>query len=73
MNKKIGFIGSGKMASAIIKGLLAQNFTASENIIASQAETEGLEDKSKSLGIKIVNDNKIVTGTKFVIRIPKNV
>ena len=64
---KIGFIGCGKMASAIIKGLLAQNFTAPENIIASQAETEGMEDKSKSLGIKIVNDNKTVAQFSDVI------
>lgn len=64
---KIGFIGCGKMASAIIKGLIAQNFTASENIIASQAETESMEEKSKSLGIKIVNDNKIIAQFSDVI------
>ena len=64
---KIGFIGCGKMASAIIKGLIAQSFIASENIIASQAEAEGLEEKSKSLGIKIVNDNKIVAQFSDVI------
>ena len=64
---KIGFIGCGKMASAIIKGLIAQSFIASENIIASQAEAEGLEEKSKSLGIKIVNDNKIIAQFSDVI------
>ena len=57
MNKKIGFIGSGKMAGAIIKGLIKSGFTAPENIIATQAEPDGLEEKSRALGIKILLSN----------------
>jgi len=53
----IGFIGSGKMAGAIIKGLIKTGFTSSNNIIATQAEKEGLEEKSKALGIEIILDN----------------
>ena len=64
---KIGFIGCGKMASAIIKGLLAKNFILATNIIASQAENEGLEEKSKQLGIKIVNDNCEVVNFSDVV------
>ena len=57
--KNIGFVGSGKMAWAIIKGLIKTGFAKPENIIATQAETEGLKEKSKSLGgIKIILDNK---------------
>lgn len=57
MNKKIGFIGSGKMASAIIKGLVKTNFVSSENIMATQAEVDSVQSKSKDLGIKIILDN----------------
>lgn len=64
---KIGFIGCGKMASAIIKGLLAQNFISSDKIIASQAEIDGVEEKSKKLGIMIVNDNRHVVQNSDVI------
>ena len=46
---KIGFIGSGKMASAIIKGLIKTGFAKPEELIATQAETEGVEEKSKEL------------------------
>lgn len=68
MNKKIGFIGSGKMAGAIIKGLIKTDFTPVENIIATQAEKEGIEEKSKSLGgIKVILDNKELVKVSDVI------
>ena len=45
--KKLGFIGSGKMASAIIKGLIKSKFITPENIIATQLEPETLMQKTK--------------------------
>ena len=57
----IGFIGCGKMASAIIKGLIKSNFIDNENIIATQAESEDLAKKSQELGINITLDNKLLT------------
>lgn len=54
----IGFIGSGKMAGAIIKGLLKTGFALSEDILATQAEQAGLEEKSLNLGVKVILDNK---------------
>ena len=65
--KKIGFIGSGKMASAIIKGLINKRFAEPSEIIASQAEKDGLEEKSKTLGIKITLNNKEVIENSDVI------
>ncbi len=65
---KIGFIGSGKMAGAIIKGLIKSNFISANCIEATQAETEGLEEKSKLLGgVKVTNDNKeLVKGSDVI-------
>lgn len=63
----IGFIGSGKMAGAIIKGLLKSDFTAPEFLLATQAETEGLEEKKQALGINVILDNKILAQKSDVI------
>lgn len=64
---KIGFIGSGKMAGAIIKGLIKTNYAKPENLIATQAEPTGIEEKSKNLGIKIILDNKELVKNSDVI------
>lgn len=51
MKKHIGFIGCGKMASAIIKG-------SEGNIIASEINEELAISASQRLGIKVLADNK---------------
>lgn len=66
---KIGFIGSGKMASAIIKGLIKTGFAKPEELIATQVELEGVEEKSKALGIKIILDNKELAKNSEIILI----
>lgn len=65
--KKIGFVGAGKMASAIIKGLIKTGFANSDDITATQAEVEKLEEKSRVLGIKVIADNKILAQESDVI------
>ena len=48
MNKKVGFIGCGKMASAIIGGVLSSEFLKNEDIMASERnETYTRRNKSK--------------------------
>lgn len=65
--KKLGFIGLGKMASAIIKGLIQSEFASAENIVATQLEPETLLQKSKELGIKVILDNKELVKDSDVI------
>ncbi|MCD8377282.1 MAG: pyrroline-5-carboxylate reductase [Candidatus Gastranaerophilales bacterium] len=57
MNKKIGFIGCGKMASAIIGGVTASGFVSKENITAAEISQEKADEKNNELGIKVVTDN----------------
>jgi len=65
--KRIGFIGSGKMASAIIKGLLNANIVDSSSIIATQLNPETIKEKSKSLGVEVITDNKFLSQNSDVI------
>lgn len=58
MNKKIGFIGCGKMASAIIGGVISSGFLDAALITASEISEEAAAEKSKTLGINIITDNK---------------
>ena len=60
---KIGFIGCGKMAGAIIKGINGMGF----NIIASKSSPDNLDETSKKLGVEITLDNKFLVENSEVI------
>ncbi len=67
MNKKIGFIGCGKMASAIIGGVISSKFVDADCITASEISVEAAEEKSKKLGIKVVtNNNELVKNSDII-------
>jgi pyrroline-5-carboxylate reductase len=55
--KKIGFIGAGKMAEAIMTGLIDKAFTSAGSILASDISGDRLVDLSHRLGIRITLDN----------------
>lgn len=65
--QKIGFIGSGKMAGAIIKGLIKSKFISPENMLATQLESIGISEKSAELGIDIILDNKKLVENSNII------
>ena len=67
MNKKIGFIGCGKMASAIIGGVIASNYLPKENIMAAEINEEKAAEKSKDLGIKVITDNNELVNSVDVV------
>ena len=67
MNKKIGFIGCGKMASAIIGGVIASEFIKSEDITASEINEEKAIEKQNELGIKVICDNKELVKNSDII------
>lgn len=65
--EKIGFIGCGKMASAIIKGILASGFLPAEKIMASEVNPEFANIQSENLGISVVCDNILVAEKSNII------
>ncbi len=54
--KKIGFIGTGNMANAIIKGIIRGGYDP-DYIYAYDIDAEKLENTSKNNGIKALNSN----------------
>lgn len=69
MNKncKIGFIGCGKMASAIIKGVISSGFLPKENIKGSEVNPEIAQNAQSRLGITVITDNKALTMDSDII------
>lgn len=63
----IGFIGSGKMAGAIIKGIVKTGFVNPTQILATQLEVENIEKKKQELGVEIILDNKVLVQKSDVI------
>lgn len=60
MNKgvlKLGFVGCGKMASAIIKGILGSCSAKNFEIIGSEVNAEIAQLASDRLGIEVISDN----------------
>ncbi len=56
-NKKLGFIGTGKMGEALIKGILQARLILPENIFASDADSAKLQLLEKEYKIKTCTDN----------------
>ena len=65
--KKLGFIGCGKMASAIISGCLASGGFGRENVFASEINESARKNAQEKLGIKIYDNNIDVVKTADVI------
>lgn len=68
MNYNIGFIGAGKMANAIMKGIIDSKFTASENIFISDLNKNVLEELTQEHEISAKNTNlEVVKHAKIII------
>ena len=55
MNVKLGFIGCGKMASAIIKGIIDAYNT---EITGAEINPDFAKDAEKRLNIPVITDNR---------------
>lgn len=66
-NKKIGFIGAGTMAKAIIYGLINSGRIKVDNITASEISDEQARKVSKEINIKVIKDNQELVKNSDII------
>lgn len=59
-NMKLGFIGCGNMAGAIIRGIIASGVVAPEEIIGADLSEQAREKISRESGITVTADNEEV-------------
>lgn len=65
---KIGFIGCGNMASAIIGGAVSSKFVEGENICVFDVDTSKAEALNKEYGVKICNScEELAKNCEFVV------
>jgi pyrroline-5-carboxylate reductase len=64
---KLGFIGAGNMAGALIKGLIAAKLYKSKEIIASDTIPAQLKKLKKAYNVEGSNDNRAVVRTAQTI------
>jgi len=67
-DKKVGFLGSGNMGEAIIKGLLQTGLVPAGSIAATDVRADRLQQIASQYGIRPVNANRtLVTESDVVI------
>lgn len=64
---KIGFIGSGNMASAMIGGMIKKGIVAKEDILASDSSEAARRAAGEKLGIAVSADNKEVVRASDIV------
>ncbi|WP_329384889.1 pyrroline-5-carboxylate reductase [Anaerofustis butyriciformans] len=67
MNLKIGFIGSGNMAQAIIGGMIDSNLVSKDNIYATAVSDKTINLVKEKYGVNTSKDNKDVAKKTDII------
>lgn len=67
MKKNIGFIGCGKMASAIISGISSSDKANNYNLQGSEYNEELAKNATERLGISVITDNKTLAKNSDII------
>jgi len=66
-SKKLGFIGGGNMAEAMIRGLISNSFIESKNILVSDPVSEKLDKLRGDYKVSVTDDNNELVEKSDVI------
>lgn len=65
---KIGFIGAGNMAEALMKGIISAGLATKDEIIASDPSTERKELIAHSQGVRVTGDNvEVIRSANLIV------
>jgi pyrroline-5-carboxylate reductase len=64
---KLGFVGAGMMAGAMIRGLIKANVVSVSNLTVSDSYKPSLDALQEELGVNVTLDNKIVAQSADVV------
>lgn len=67
--KKIGFIGAGNMASALIKGIIKAELISADSVYTSDLDLEKLENLKNEFGINTIykDNSKLVNDVDIIV------
>ena len=64
---KVGFIGGGNMASAIIGGALGSGFLTPESVAVSDVDAQVSADLAQKFGVAALGDNRVLAARSWLI------
>ena len=64
---RVGFIGAGKLAGSVIRGLLLKNFCAPSAIVASEPNVETRTQLQNELGISLTTENSEIAAKAEIV------
>ena len=67
LTEKIGFIGAGRMATALAKGFVAAGLSRSENLLAADPSDDALKRFVDSIGAKTIEGNRQLAAAADVV------
>jgi pyrroline-5-carboxylate reductase len=67
MSWRVGFIGAGKMATALARGLVAAGFTTVEQIVASDVVPATKSQFADETGARVVDSNAEVAAASQIL------
>jgi pyrroline-5-carboxylate reductase len=64
---RLGFIGAGKLAGSVIRGLLLKNFCTPDAILASEPNVETRAQLENELGISLTTENSEIAANAEIV------